>query len=259
VTLHHRVDGAAGAPVVVLAGSLGTTLELWDEQAAVLATTHRVVRYDHPGHGGSPLPAPPYRVETFARGLLDLLDELAIERFSLCGLSLGGAVAMQVAVLAPERVDLLVLACTSARFGSPGGWLERAKTVRAAGVEAIVDVVFARWFTPPFRAEHAQFCGRFRAMLLATPADGYAACCDAIATWDFRADLSRVDAPTLVLAGADDPSVPVAEVRALVDGISGARLVVLEGAAHLANVEQAESFTAALREHLAGDRGREAA
>jgi 3-oxoadipate enol-lactonase len=258
MTLDHRIEGPPDAPVVVLSGSLGTTLELWDAQAAVLSRTFRVLRYDQPGHGRSSLPAAPGDVGALARPLLELLDGLGLDRVRFCGLSLGGAVGMQLASTARGRIERLVLACTSARFGPPEGWLERAATVRANGVEAVADLSLGRWFTARFRAEQPDVVARFRSMLLTTPAEGYAACCEAIARWDFRAELPRVDVPTLVIAGADDPATPAEHARELAAGIPGARLVVLAGAAHLANVEQPDSFTAAVIEHLGSDRGEEA-
>src|SRR4051794_37977247 len=151
VPLHHRLDGPADAPLLVLAPSLGTTLDLWEPQLAAFCARFRVLRIDHRGHGESPLPPQGATVELLARDIEALLDGLAVQRASLCGLSLGGAVCLQVAASAPERVDRLVLACTSARFGEQAPWRERARVVRAEGVGAVADEVVGRWFTPGFR------------------------------------------------------------------------------------------------------------
>ena len=123
MSLHHRIDGD-GDRVVVLSGSLGSTLDMWEPQLPALTESFRVLRYDHPGHGGSPLPER-RSMESFARDLVALLDELRVERVSFCGLSLGGAVGMQLALLAPQRLDRLVLCCTSMRFQTPEFWKER--------------------------------------------------------------------------------------------------------------------------------------
>ena len=126
---------------------------------------------------------------------------------------------MQLALTAPERVERLVLACTAARFGDPAQWLDRAALVRAEGLESIVDAVLARWFTPQFTG-----VGAYRDMLLSIDPEGYARCCDALARWDVRGALSPVRAPTLVIAGADDPSTPPDTLEAIAAGDPGGAL-----------------------------------
>jgi 3-oxoadipate enol-lactonase len=156
-------------------------------------------------------------------------------------------VAMWIAACAPERVDRLVLACTSARVPSPQAYAERAGVVRAQGVEPLADAVVARWFTP---AASNELRARFRAILVATPREGYAGCCEALAEWDFRERLGDIVAPTLVVAGAEDQSTPAAHTDLLVRRIPGARGTVLEGAAHLANLERPAAFADAALAHL---------
>jgi len=250
MSLDYRLHGPEGAHVVVLSGSLGTTQELWSRQLPELAERFRVLTYDHPGHGASELPEDAPTVERLADGLLGLLDELGLERVSLCGMSLGAMVGMALALDAPERVERLVLACTSAYMGPPDGWAERARIVRNQGTEAIADTVVRRWFTPAFAREEPETVARFRAMLAATPPEGYARCCEAIGTWDVRERISAIAVPVLVVAGADDPATPVEHAELIASRIPGARLQVLERAAHLANVERAGAFTSALLEHL---------
>jgi 3-oxoadipate enol-lactonase len=250
MSLAHRLDGPGGAPVVVLSSSLGTTQELWSRQLPELVERFRVLTYDHPGHGASALPEQPCTVEALADGLLELLDALGLERVSLCGVSLGGMVGMALALEAPERVDRLVLSCTSAYLGPPEGWAERARIVRAEGMESIADTVVGRWFTPELAREEPETVARFRAMLAATPPEGYARCCEAVGAWDARGRISAIAAPVLVVAGKDDAATPVESAELIASRIPGARLHVLERAAHLANVERAEAFTSAVLEHL---------
>jgi 3-oxoadipate enol-lactonase len=245
---HALLDGPSGAPALVFANSLGSRLELWDAQAAALAGEWQVVRYDHRGHGGTPLAPEPFEVADLARDVLELADELGLERFSFVGLSMGGAVGQWLGANAPDRLNRLVLACTSARFGTPEVWQERAATVRTQGMEAVADAVMARWFTPE---ADPGLVARYREMLCTTPAEGYAACCEALGAWDFRGDLARIPVPTLAIAGDVDPSTPPAELEAIVAAVSGATLVTLH-AAHLANVEQPVEFTRAVVAHLEG-------
>jgi len=250
MTLDYGLHGPEGAPVVVLSSSLGTTQELWERQLPDLAQRFRVLTYDHPGHGSSSLSELPCTVESLANGLLALLDEVAVKRVSLCGISLGGMVGMALALAAPERVERLVLACTSAYIGPPEGWAERARIVRTEGIDAIADTVVDRWFTRSLAREEPETVARFRTMLTATAPEGYARCCEALGAWDARERISAIAAPALVIAGADDPATPVAHGELIASRVAGSRLVVLERAAHLANVEQADAFTAAVLEHL---------
>jgi 3-oxoadipate enol-lactonase len=230
------VDGPERAPALVLSNALGTTLELWEPQLPELARRFRVIRYDH---------RPRDSVAALAAGVLELADALGVGRFSLCGLSLGGMVGMWLGAEAPARVDRLVLVSTSARFGSPAEWHERAARVRAEGMEAVADDALDKWFTPKFRAR-----GRYREMQLAMPPDDYAAGLEAIAGFDFRGRLGEIGAPTLVVAAAGDVATPPEAAQQIADGIPGARLVVLDGAAHLANVEQPAAFTTVVVDHL---------
>ncbi len=222
---------------VVFCGSLGATSAIWDGQAPVL-NGRRVVRVEHPGHGDAP-GADVRTVADLAARVLERVDD----RFSFVGLSLGGAVGMQLALTAPERLDKLVLACTSARFGEPAQWNERAALVRDEGLEAIVDAVLGRWFV-------AGAPGGFREMFLSTDRESYARCCDALSRWDVRGDLGAIEAPTLVIAGEQDPSTPPEHGELIASRIPGARLEVISDAAHLANVERADEFNRLLEEHL---------
>jgi 3-oxoadipate enol-lactonase len=223
---------------VVLCGSLGSTAAMWEPQLPVLADRTAVV-VEHPGHGAAPL--------TEVRAVADLaaraLEQVDAERFTFVGLSLGGAVGMQVALDVPERVEKLVLASTAARFGDPQQWLDRAATVRAEGVQAIVDAVLGRWFVE-------EPDPRWREMMLSIDREGYARCCEAIAAWDARGALARIGAPTLAIAAEADPSTPPEQLREIADGIPGARYELLQDAAHLVNIERAEAFNRLLEEWL---------
>lgn len=242
--LAHRVDGPDGAPVLVLSPSLGTTTSLFDAQTPALAGAYRVVRHDLPGHGGSPVPDGPVRVDDIGRGVLALLDALGVERATFCGVSIGGMAAMWIGANAPERVERLALCCTGAKLGSRDDYLARAELVRREGTGVVVEGARERWFTPPFRdtAEARRILGE----LAALEPEGYAAGCEAVAEWDFQGQLSRIAVPTTLVFGADD-AVTTPEVRSTLErGIPQATTVEIPRAAHLANVEQPELFTEAI-------------
>jgi 3-oxoadipate enol-lactonase len=250
VGLHHTVEGPEDAPVLVLANSLGTTKEMWEAQASALRERFSLVRYDHRGHGASAVPPGPYSLGDLGRDALALLDSLGVERFSFCGLSLGGMVGMWVASEEPGRVERLVLCCTSARLGPPETWETRAGIVRAEGMGAIAETVVERWFTPAFREERPEVVRWAVGMLEGTPPEGYAGCCEAIRDMDLRERLGAIRAPTLVIAGADDPATPPEHAGLIASLIPDARLTVVPRSAHLANVEQPEAVTEGILGHL---------
>lgn len=245
--LAYRFEGRDGAPVLVLSGSLGTTMRLWDPQLQAFAERFRVLRHDHPGHGRSPLPDRAVTVERIARDVLDSTERLGIERFSFCGLSLGGMVGMWLAANAPERVESLTLCCTGAKLGTPDEWAERARLVRESGTEAVLGRARERWFTPRFR--DTPLARGYLAELEAMPREGYASCCEAVGGFDFRNDLGRIRARTLLVVGAEDPVTPRDVVGLVERGVPDLDTVVVDEAAHLANVEQPEAVTGAVLQH----------
>jgi 3-oxoadipate enol-lactonase len=248
VALHSVVDGPDGAPVLVLGSSIGTSTALWEPQVPALARRFRVVRYDHRGHGRSPVPPGPYELADLGGDVVALLDRLGVQRAHLGGLSLGGMVAMWVAAHAPERVDRLALVCTSAKLGPPALWAGRAAAVRTGGMAAIAEPVVARWF--PHGYPDDAMVDRMREVLLATPPEGYAACCAAIEVMDLEPVLPTIAAPTLVIAGGEDPATPPEHAERIAAAVPGARLAIVDGAAHLANLSHPEELTRLLRSFL---------
>ena len=252
--LGWQVDGPAGAPVLVLGSSLGTTRDMWRPQLAALAERFRVLRYDHRGHGASAVVDGRYTIADLGNDVLDLLDSADVDRVHYAGVSLGGMVGMWLASHAPERLDRMALLCTSAYLPPASAWAERASAVLGDGMPAIADVVVGRWFTPAFAAVSPDVVAAARAMLVGTPPVGYAGCCAAIEQMDQRDDLAKISAPTLVIAGEDDPAIPPEHGRAIADAVPGARFELVPGA-HIASLESAATVTALLISHFDGAGG----
>ncbi|MES4901799.1 MULTISPECIES: 4-carboxymuconolactone decarboxylase [unclassified Streptomyces] len=251
---HHLLDGPATAPPLILGPSVGTSLAVWEPQLPALARTHRVLRWDLPGHGRSPAQLLPSdgsaTVGDLAALVLRLADAQGWERFAYAGISIGGAVGLHLAAHHPERVASLAVICSSARFGEPAAWRERAALVRAEGTEAMVASRPGTWFSHRFAASPRAVA--LLEDLRACDRAGYAACCDALAAYDLRPALPSVEGvPTLVVAGRDDPATPPAHAREIADAVPGASLLEVAGAAHLAGVERPEPVTAALLAHFA--------
>ncbi|MCW2614164.1 MAG: putative 3-oxoadipate enol-lactone hydrolase [Frankiales bacterium] len=250
VQVHHVEDGDPDAPAVLMAGSLGSTVDMWEPQVAVLAERFRVVRVDTRGHGRSPVPDGPYALDDLVDDVVDLLDRLGVDRAHVVGLSLGGITAMRLAAREPHRVDRLALLCTSSRFPSPQAWRDRAAAVRAAGTASIAEAVVQRWFTDDLRARAPQVVARWGAVIAATSDEGYASCATLLADMDLTDDLPRITAPTLVVAAAEDPATPPDQLRTIAAAVPGARLEVVDAAAHLVNLERPDVVNALLLEHL---------
>jgi 3-oxoadipate enol-lactonase len=247
--LHYRTDGSPQRPCLVLSNSLGTDLSMWDAQAEALAADLFVLRYDTRGHGASGAGKGPLGIERLGQDVLALLDHLDIAQAAFCGISMGGLTGQWLGLHAPQRIAQLVLANTAAKIGSAEAWSARAAQVRAAGMDAVADGAAARWFTPAFiEREPATVAGMVET-LRTQDAEGYAACCDALAGADLRDAVHRIEAPTLVIAGEQDPVTTVADGAWLCERIAGARLATVPGS-HISNVEAPAAFTRALREFI---------
>lgn len=253
VTLRVRTDGGTASPPLLLVNSLGTDLTLWDPQLAHWTTSHRVVRYDQRGHGASEVPDGPYTLERLGRDALTVLDDLGIVRADVCGLSLGGLVALWLASHAPQRVGRVVLADTAARIGSEEAWRTRAAIVREQGMAAVVDLVLDRFFSDAYRAGDDPGLAQIAHGLRQVDPEGYAAGCDALAVADLRTAASDVAARCLVLVGTEDAATPPADARALQELVPGAAYAELEGAGHLANLERPDEFARLVAVFLAPD------
>lgn len=249
VRLHHTVSGDTG-PAVLLGPSLGTTGELWHDLAADLARHHQVVSLDLRGHGGSPVPPGPYTMEELAADVVATADGLGLDRFAYLGLSIGGAIGQVLGLDHADRLTSLVLCCTAPVFGDPATWTDRAAQVRRDGLEPLVEATTERWFTPAYRAAEPDRVAWVMDMFRATPPEGYAGCCEALAGYDVTDRLAEIRVPTRVVAGADDPGTPPDVGRRIADAVTDADLVVLDDAAHIANVAVPETFNVAVREHL---------
>ena len=243
---HAQADGPAGGAPVLLLHSLGTTLHVWDPQAEALARTHRVIRPDLRGHGLSEAPDGPYTMELLARDALGLLDRLGVRQAHVCGVSIGGRIALEMAARAPDRVLSLILCDTALEFPPPDTWQQRMDAVAKGGMAAVADAVMERWVVD----QSLPSSKALRRMLLRTDPVGYAGC--AAALRDTRAaDVSgRVRCPATVVVGEKDISTPPAAAQAVQAAIPGSDLVTIADAAHIPTLEREAAVTGAVLDHL---------
>ena len=233
-----------GAPIVVLGPSLGTSAAaLWGRCAALLGERLDVLAWELPGHGeGAPARAP-FSLSELAEGVIIAVERSLAERgharaaFAYAGVSVGGAVGLQLLLSHPERVTAATLLGTGARIGTTAGWHDRAAEVRLRGTASIVDASAGRWFAPGFLDREPDAAAALLRALTDADRDSYAWTCEALADFDVRARLAAIAAPVTAVAGAHDQATPVASLREIADGVRDGRLFVLDDVSHLAPAE----------------------
>ncbi len=247
----HFVRQGTGQ-VVVLSHARGCDLSMWEAVADLLAEKFTVLRYDHRGHGKSPVARGTYTLNALADDAAALIEEHAGAPVHFVGLALGGLVGQALAVRYPQWVRSLVIANASSQFRVEVSheWVQRAQLARTQGMQALVESMSQRWFTPAFLADPAG--ARRAADLLAvfnqTDALSYAASCDAMTTLSQTSN-RRIACPTLVIAGTLDLATPSALSDAVVLGISGAQLHTLDTAL-MSAVEQPGVFAALVKQFI---------
>jgi len=242
IRIRYQVEGSG--PWVTLSHSLSCDLTMWDELAVSLAPTFTVLRYDTRGHGGTTAPAGPYSFEQLSADVTGLLDALDIGRTHFVGLSMGGMIGQHLALLAPRRLNKLVIASSTSRIPPEASplWDERIRIARTEGCAGLVEGTLGRWFTPEFRAARPDIMQRIGRLIANTPAAGYAGCVAAIRQLDITARIGAIGTPALVIVGEQDPGTPPAMSAVIASGIPGARLDIIRSASHLCCIEQPETF-----------------
>lgn len=250
IALHVQVDGPddAGAPTVMFSNSLGTTLHLWDGIVPLLPQDLRIVRYDMRGHGLSDVPDAPYAMGQLITDAETICDALNVRDALFVGLSVGGMIAQGLAVKRPDIMRAMVLSNTAAKIGTPQMWQDRIDTVTAHGMGALADGILQRWFGRDVHGTAA--IEPWRAMLMATPPQGYAGVCAAIARTDFYTPTSGLRLPTLGIAGGQDGSTPPDLVRETVDLIPGSQFALMPRLGHLPCAEAPPAYAAILNQFM---------
>lgn len=233
----HPAGG--GAPRLVLVHSLALDRSVWDGVIAALAGRAEILALDCRGHGASAKPAGPYRIETFADDLADLVRGLGWERTCVAGSSMGGSVALQFLSAHPRLVAGAALIDTTAWYGPDAekNWGERAAKAEAEGLASLVAFQQTRWFSDAFRAAHPETAERAAGIFLRNDVAAYASTCRMLGAFDLRAALPGIAVPVEVLVGEEDFATPPAMAEALASGIPGARLTVVPGVRHLTTLE----------------------
>jgi 3-oxoadipate enol-lactonase len=250
INFNYRIDGPDDAPWLVLSNSLATNLSLWDAQVAELNRSFRILRYDQRGHGGTDAPAGRYTFDLLFDDAIALFDALSIERAHFAGISMGGVTALGLAKNHADRIDRIVV-CDAGAGSTPvtsQQWEERIAIAREQGMEALVEPTLARWFPPQIVTANPPYLDKVREMIRTTPVNGFIVCAAALANYDIRPGLDRLDRPALFIVGAQDATVP--GMREMHAAVRGAAYVELDPAGHISNLDQPEKFTRAMRDFL---------
>tara|TARA_Y100000782_G_C10187104_1_gene267351 strand:- start:1329 stop:2456 length:1128 start_codon:yes stop_codon:yes gene_type:complete len=248
---NYKLSGTPNSPVLIFSNSLGSTLEMWDELVPYLLPYFRILQYDTRGHGGSDAPSDPYTIETLGQDVLQLMDDLNIEKAAFCGLSMGGLIGQWLGINAPERFTHLILSNTAAKIGTEERWSERIQNITENGMSVLADSTMSVWFTDGFRQQHPAKEQWARTMVLENNITGYANCCAAIGAADFRATIKNIPLKTLVITGDEDPVTTAEHAEFMANEIPDAH-VQLFPARHLASTELPEAFAKALIDFAVG-------
>jgi len=244
MTNYYQPEGRSDAPVIVLSNSLGTTMAMWQPQMEALLEHFRVLRYDTHGHGRT-ANNDKTSLPQLAEDVISVMDDAGIQQAHFCGISMGGLTGLWLARFAPERFLSVAVSNSAAKIGEQSGWLSRARTVRREGMDTVAASAASRWFTEGFVAANKTQVEALVSGLAATDAEGYAACCEALAAADLRAEIAAINLPVLLIAGQHDPVTTVADSEFMHSQIAGSELVTVP-ASHLANIEAPQVFSAAL-------------
>jgi len=250
---NYQIDGAGPRWVTFVTG-IANDISLWDGQVPALARGFKVLRYDLRGHGGSESTPGDYTIDILVRDLRTLLDELKVEKTSLVGLGLGGALAQAFAIQHPQRVERLMPCCCRAQMVPEFAalWHKLRDTVRQNGLESIVEPTVQRWFSEDFKAAHPEVLDKVRRMIRGTTQQGYLGVTGAFLGLALEPRLGEIKAPTLYVSGADDHlGGPPPLMQGLSEKVKGARHVSVPKAAHIANIQHPEGFNQVLKEFLA--------
>ena len=255
---NYKIQGTPNSPVLMFSNSLGADLSMWDELVPLLLPYFRVLQYDTRGHGQSELTEGPYTIERLGKDVISLLDQLNIDKVYFCGLSMGGLIGQYLGIHHPDRLHKLILSNTDSKIGTAENWNERINTINEQGMQAIVDGTMEKWFTPSYHKTNPARVAQMKELFLANKTAGYSACCAAIGAADFRSEIKKITAETLIITGDEDAVTNVVQAEGLQKEIPNAKLKVFP-ARHLPSTELPTEYAETLIDFIVGketvDRG----
>lgn len=252
---HYTDTGNPQGSAVMFVHAFPLTEQMWEDQVTALKKDYRILTLDIRGFGQSEL-GHPYTLESVVDDVISLLDHLKIQKSVLCGLSMGGYVALRTVQRNPDRFRALILADTKSEPDLDSSKLGRYKAIQAIeekGLAAFVDDFIGKSVAPPTDGTKSSAFVRAQKIALTNKASAVEAGLLAlISRTDTTADLGKINIPTLILQGELDSVIPMSSAKDLNQKIPGSKFFVISKAGHLSNLDNPQEFNAKLVEFLAG-------
>ncbi|MDB9941585.1 3-oxoadipate enol-lactonase [Flavobacteriaceae bacterium] len=248
---NYKIQGTPNSPVLMFSNSLGADFKMWDELIPYLLPYFRVLQYDTRGHGKSEQTEGPYTIEMLGKDVVDLLDDLCIEKVFFCGLSMGGLIGQWLGINHPERLHKLIISNTDAKIGTVDRWNDRINLIKEQGMQAIANATMEKWFTEDYHKTNPLRVAEMAEIFLANNIEGYASCCVAIGAADFSASIKTISVETLIITGDEDAVTNVSQAEKMQQEIPNAKLKVFH-ARHLPSTELPEEYAQTLINFIVG-------
>lgn len=248
--IHYKVTGTNNVPTIVFSNSLGSDLRLWDPLCQYLEKNYRVIRYDSRGHGLSDISNTPYSIKLLADDLAALLEFLKIDSAIVCGISVGGLIAQQLATTHPQVVKGLILCNTAPKIGSDEMWVDRIEKIKNEGIGAQADLILDKWFSSKFKFEKKAEIAGWSNMLTRTTTEGYIATCEALKSADLHASTEQISVPALCIAGTEDLVTTSKDVQDMAMMMNDATFKRIDDAGHLPPIEKPEILAFHINEFI---------
>ncbi|NBA96017.1 alpha/beta fold hydrolase [Pseudomonas sp. R5(2019)] len=240
--IHCQVEGPVDAPAVLLSHPLGCDLSFWDELAAVLAVQFKVIRYDSRGHGRSDSPEAEYGIDTLGRDALAVLAALNVKRTHFVGLSLGGMCGLWLAAEVPELIERLVVANSTPFIARKEPFAALAARAQAEGLVEVARTMIDGWLSDEFKVREPRMTNQLKTQMASMSVAGFIGNLAVLRDVDLRDSLRAIERPVLVICGAQEHPALQMAAQEIAEGVAGATLNTLEGAAHLSSLENPTLF-----------------
>lgn len=247
-----KLSGKTDGPALLLLNSLGTTMDMWAPQLALLEKFYQVVQIDTRGHGQSATPPAPYSFDDLVADAFGVLDRNGIDTVTVMGCSLGSMTALGMGIHAPDRINGII--CTAARADAPPpfrqSWYDRVKIINEKGIEGLWEGSLGNWLTAAFKDANPDVVDSMKADFLKTTVEGYCGCAMALKDLDYLKDLGTLDVPILFLAGSEDKGAAPDTMRDMATAAKNGQFRLIPDAGHIINVNQPETFSNAIMDFL---------
>jgi pimeloyl-ACP methyl ester carboxylesterase len=252
LSMNYEIAGT-GESLVLIHGA-GGNLNMWYHQVPVFSKSYRVITYDVRGAGETESPEAGYSISLFAKDTCELMKAIGVEEACFVGYSMGGRIAIELAINYPKMVKALVLANSALRRTRPSpetveGWRTMLGLLDKGDMEKVAEMIAGGAFSPGFESKNPIEFERYREVVLRNKPDGLARIMRSLFTPPASPDLNKVKCPVLLIIGSNDPNVGVEQGEKTHKEIAGSELVILP-TGHATAIESPDQFNSAVIEFL---------